>query len=97
VHAVLDLPAPCENQDRNRGFSPAQVFQDAHTVEPGQVQIQDHQVVIELGRQRARLLAIGGHVNRIVFRLQTFAHKSSQGRIVFYQQNTHDADSPECS
>jgi len=57
--------------------------QYGHAIDARQIQIQNHQVVVDLAAHGARPLAILGHVDRVVFRLQSLAHKTGERRIVF--------------
>jgi hypothetical protein len=63
--------------------------QHAHAIEPGQIQIQNDQVIIRLAAHGARLLAILRHLHRVVLALQALAHKAGQRRVIFRNQNSH--------
>jgi hypothetical protein len=63
--------------------------QHGHAIELRQIQIEDHQVVVKLTAERARLLPILDHVYRVVFPQQSLAHKTGQCRIIFRYQNPH--------
>ena len=63
--------------------------QHAHPIQLRQIQIEDHQIVVELASHGTRLLAVLDHVDRVVLPLQPLAHKPGQSRIVFRNQNPH--------
>ena len=63
--------------------------QHTHSVELRQVQIKDHQVIVELAPHGARLFPVFHHVHRKVLPLQPLTHKPGQSRIILGNQNPH--------
>jgi len=89
LHAVFDAAALCEHQDRQAWTLQAKVPQHAYAIELRQIQIENHQVVVELAAHGARLFAIFHNVDRVVLALQALAYEPGQSRIVFRNQNPH--------
>jgi hypothetical protein len=65
------------------------VPENRDAVQPWQVEIEHNQVIVEFGGECPSLFAIGGDIDRIMFRLQPLAHEASQGRVIFGDENTH--------
>ena len=89
LHPVFYPASLRQHQHRQARTLQPQMPQHAHSIELRQVQIEDHQVIVELAAHGPRLLAIFHHVHRIVLPLQPLAHKPGQSRIIFRNQNPH--------
>ena len=76
------------------GFFDAQVAQHAHAVELGQVQVEDDDVVLELGCRGPGLFAIRENIHRVMFAFETLANEFGQRFIIFCDKNSHNLNRP---
>ncbi len=54
-----------------------------------QIQVENHQIIVEFGGHRPRLFSICGYIDRVMFCFQPFPHKTGQCGIVFGYQYAH--------
>ena len=83
-----------ENQYRKLRFARPHVAQHRDAVEFGKVQIENHEVVIEVRGHECALLPVQRYVHGIVLRFQSLANVGGQRRVVFNHQNPHSIELP---
>ena len=91
LHLIADPAAGGENQHPRFPVALPQGLQQIHAVPPGQVQIQQDQVVLLRQQPVQRGIAVVTGVNLVTLSLQTSAQRIAKGPFVFHNQNSHAA------
>jgi hypothetical protein len=89
LHAIFHAAARRQHQHRQIRLARTDVVQQRQAVHLRQIEVEHHQVVVEILGHGAALFAVGCHIHCVVFFFKTLAHKARQRCIVFYNQDSH--------
>jgi hypothetical protein len=89
LHPVFHTGAPGQHQDRHTRFPRSQKAQNCHTVQPRQIEVENHQIEVQFSRHGPRLFPVRRNIHRVVFGFQTFPYETGKRRIVFRDKNSH--------
>jgi hypothetical protein len=88
-HAVVQVAARAQNQNRRAGAPSADALENLEAVHIGQHQVQNHQIVIGIVGELQRRSAVRSHIDGVTGSLQTSAEEIRDSFLVFDNEDTH--------